>query len=111
MNMIDKYRESHARSWAKSLTWRIVGIVMLGGISYAITRNWEQTTVITVIFHALRTVLYYYHERLWARVAWGSPSHPLSHLPVKEDLTHEDREAVRKLLEDRKCLARPDYEI
>jgi hypothetical protein len=39
-------------SWAKSFTWRLVGIVMLGGISYAITRDWEQTTIITAIFHA-----------------------------------------------------------
>lgn len=103
--------ETHLRSWAKSATWRLVGIVILGGLSYAMTRDWKQTTVITAVFHTLRFVLYYYHERLWARVAWGKRRHPLSHLPVKADLTPEDHDAIRKLLADRQCLVRPDYEI
>jgi len=89
----------------------VVGIALLGGISYALTRNWEQTTVITAVFHTLRFVLYYYHERWWARIAWGTNPHPLSHLPVKRDLTTEDRAAVAKVLRDRNCLERSDYEI
>lgn len=103
--------DSHRRSWAKSVTWRVVGIVLLGGISYAITRNWEQTTVITAIFHSLRLVLYYYHERLWERITWGKLVHPLSRFPVKGDLTPEDYDAIGDFLEERKCLTRPDYEI
>ncbi|MBM4144484.1 MAG: DUF2061 domain-containing protein [Lentisphaerae bacterium] len=103
--------ETRLRSWAKSASWRIVGIVLLGGISYALTRNWEQTTVITAVFHALRFVLYYYHERCWARIAWGTTPHPLSHLPVKRHLTPEDHAAVAKLLRDRDCLETSDYEI
>ncbi len=84
---------------------------MLGGISYLITRNWQQTTVITLIFHVLRTVMYYYHERLWQRIAWGRTVHPLEHLPVKETLTPEDYEALEEWLRARNCLERPDYEI
>lgn len=103
--------ESHARSWAKSVTWRIIGIIILGGISYAITRSWAQTTVITVIFHGLRLILYYYHERAWERISWGKLKHPLSRFPVKNDLTPEDYAAIGKFLEAQKCLIRPDYEI
>jgi len=103
--------ETHLRSWAKSTTWRLVGIVLLGGISYALTRNWEQTTIITAVFHALRFVLYYFHERWWARIAWGTNPHPLSHLPVKRDLTPEDHKAVEKVLQERDCLEKPNYEI
>ncbi|MBM4092262.1 MAG: DUF2061 domain-containing protein [Planctomycetes bacterium] len=103
--------ETPLRSWAKSASWRIVGIVLLGGISYALTRNWEQATVITAVFHTLRFVLYYYHERWWARVAWGTNTHPLSHLPVKRDLTAEDYAAVEKLLRDRNCIESSDFEI
>lgn len=103
--------ETHLRSWAKSISWRIIGIVILGAISYAFTRNWEQTTWITVIFHSLRLVLYYFHERWWERISWGKIKHPLSHLPVKEDLTPEDHEAIRNFLRERKCLSGQDYEI
>lgn len=103
--------ESHARSWAKSVTWRVIGIIILGGISYAITRNWQQTTVITVIFHSLRLILYYFHERAWERISWGKPKHPLARFPVKNDLTPEDFAAIKKFLEEQKCLAKPDYEI
>ncbi len=103
--------ESRSRSWAKSLSWRVVGVVMLGGISYAITRDVQQTTIITLIFHVLRTVLYYYHERLWGRITWGKPRHPLACLPVKRNLTSEDYAAIAKLLEQRNCLAAPEYVI
>ncbi len=85
--------------------------MMLGGISYAITRDLEQTTIITLIFHVLRTVLYYYHERIWERIAWGKPRHPLACLPVKENLTADDYDAIARLLKRRNCLAAPDYEI
>jgi len=103
--------ELHARSWAKSVTWRVMGIIILGVISYAITRNWAQTTIITVIFHSLRLILYYFHERIWERISWGKLKHPLSRFPVKENLTVKDYEAIRKFLEERNCLSRLNYEI
>jgi uncharacterized membrane protein len=103
--------ESHLRSWAKSVSWRITGIVILGGISYGFTRNWEQTTWITAIFHTVRFMLYYVHERWWARIAWGRIKHPLSHLPVKADLSPEDHAAIQDFLKRRKCLTTHDYDI
>ena len=63
--------DSHSRSWLKSITWRVIGIVILGGISWMFTRDWEQTTWITITFHTIRLVLYYYHERIWLRIRWG----------------------------------------
>ncbi len=103
--------ETHLRSWLKSFTWRIAGIVLLGGISYLLTKDLRQTTWITIIFHSIRTVLYYLHERWWEHILWGRIMHPLSGLPVKKDLTLEDHEAIRNLLQERKCLASADYEI
>jgi len=63
--------DSHLRSWAKSVVWRLAGVVILGGLSWAYTRNREQTTMITVTFHSIRLVLYYGHERIWEGVRWG----------------------------------------
>ncbi len=102
--------ETRLRSWTKSASWRITGVVILGGISYVMTRDWEQTTIITTVFHTVRFLLYYAHERWWARIRWGRVHHPLAHLPIRGDLTPDDLEAIRKLLEERECLL-GDYQI
>ena len=90
--------DTPARSWVKSITWRILGIVLLGIISYLITRDWKEMAVITAIFHGIRVVLYYVHERVWERVDWGRLTHPLAALPVDRELTPEDLESVREQL-------------
>ena len=71
---------------------------MLGVITYLITRDWKEMAVITVIFHGIRLILYYLHERVWEHVNWGRVKHPLSGLPVDRELTPEDLEAVREKL-------------
>lgn len=63
--------EMKRRSWVKSITWRLIGIVMLGAISWLFTHDWEQASLITVTFHGFRLVLYYYHERYWEKIEWG----------------------------------------
>ncbi len=90
--------DTKKRSWVKSITWRIFGVVLLGAISYAITRDWAQMTLITALFHGIRLILYYFHERIWESVAWGRIRHPLAGLPVKEELRPEDLEEVREKL-------------
>ncbi len=48
-----------------------MGIVILGTIAWLFTRDWQETTLITITFHAIRLVLYYFHERAWERIGWG----------------------------------------
>lgn len=104
--------DTRKRSWVKSVVWRAVGVVILGGISYAVTRNLGAMTVITVLFHGVRLVLYYWHERLWERVSWGRIRHPLEHFCMKENLTAGDVAEIRRILEERGYVARPpEYEI
>ena len=90
--------ETHKRSMVKSITWRIVGVVILSGITWLVTRDWKEMTIITVAFHSIRMVLYYFHERIWLRVKWGTVPHPLASLDVKGQLTPEDLEEVRAKL-------------
>jgi uncharacterized membrane protein len=91
--------DTKKRSWMKSLTWRLVGIVLLGLISYLITQDWKQMTIITALFHGIRLILYYYHERIWGRISWGTIKHPLAALPVNKNLTPEDLAIVREKLQ------------
>lgn len=90
--------DTRRRSWVKSLTWRLFGIALLGLISFSITKDWKQMTVITALFHGIRLVLYYYHERIWERVSWGKVKHPLAELPVNKRLTPEDLDIVKEKL-------------
>ena len=92
--------ETHTRAWIKSIVWRIFGIAILGGISWMITHSWREMSLITILFHSIRVVLYYVHERIWERIQWGRIKHPLSVLPVKKALTPEDLKIVRSQLKE-----------
>jgi len=67
-------RDSKLRSLVKSVTWRVTGILILGAIAWWFTGSWAETTGITITFHSIRVVLYYFHERAWERVSWGRNS-------------------------------------
>ena len=90
--------DTKKRSVVKSITWRVIGVIILGIISYLITGDWKEMTIITLLFHGIRLIMYYYHERLWERVSWGKLKHPLAELPVRENLKPKDFEIVRKKL-------------
>ena len=78
--------ETRKRSFIKSIVWRLLGIAILGLITWTYTKNLEVTTMVTVLFHSLRLMLYYFHERLWERIDWG--------LKKKSDLSEEEQEKV-----------------
>lgn len=59
------------RSLTKSFTWRALGVFILLPLTYLFTGKWESAALLTLVFHLIRMVLYYYHERLWERVSWG----------------------------------------
>ena len=59
------------RSWTKSFTWRILGILILLPLTYIFTGKWESAAALTLIFHVIRMVLYVVHERLWEMTSWG----------------------------------------
>jgi uncharacterized membrane protein len=63
--------ESKRRSFTKSLTWRVFALLITIFISFAILRSWETSLIIAVASNFLKTVFYYIHERLWARISWG----------------------------------------
>lgn len=60
--------ETRIRSASKSIIWRIMGILILATVSYAYTRQWIQTGLITVIHHGVFLVVFYFHERLWLKI-------------------------------------------
>ena len=63
-----KKLESHGRSTCKSIIWRITGVIILATVTYAFTRNWITTGLVTVIHHATFLVVFYLHERVWLKI-------------------------------------------
>ncbi|MCK4557328.1 MAG: DUF2061 domain-containing protein [Candidatus Aminicenantes bacterium] len=92
--------ESRARAWVKSIVWRILGVIILGVISWAITHSWKEMTIITILFHGVRVILYYFHERVWERIHWGRIKHPLSNFSLKKELTQEDLKIIHNNLKE-----------
>lgn len=63
--------ETSTRSLVKTITWRIVGSSAVALISYVITGSLAAATSIGLSQVLISSVLYWLHERAWARVRWG----------------------------------------
>ncbi len=60
--------DKKSRSAIKSIIWRIFGVAILAAITFAYTREWITTGLVTVIHHVTFLGVFYVHERLWLRV-------------------------------------------
>ncbi len=63
-------RESHARSVAKAISWRVTGSLDTFIVSFVITGNTLIAGSIAATEIATKILLYYFHERIWALVPW-----------------------------------------
>ena len=68
---VPKSKESRGRSVAKSISYRLICIAMLAIVTYAITADLVEMTLIVVVFQTIQSFVYYLHERAWERVDWG----------------------------------------
>ena len=82
--------ESKQRSLAKSVVWRLLGVIILGAITWVTTKNIQTTTAVTLLFHTIRFVLYYFHERWWDSVDWG--------LKNRSQLSDQERKEIDERL-------------
>lgn len=63
--------ESHKRSIAKSVTWRVIAVAVTMLISYIWLGDWGSSIALSLIANAIKAVLYYLHERGWNRLDFG----------------------------------------
>ncbi|MXO47079.1 DUF2061 domain-containing protein [Erythrobacter vulgaris] len=64
-------REAHSRSFAKAVSWRILGSIDTFLLSWFFTGSYKAAGAIAVTEVLTKMVLYYFHERAWANVSWG----------------------------------------
>lgn len=60
-----------ARSFTKSLSYRIFGTLSSWAVVYVITGKGSLATLIAFWETVVKVVIYYYHERAWNNIRWG----------------------------------------
>ena len=68
--------ETHRRTLAKALTWRLIAVVTTASIAWAVTGSPRLAASIGLLDCAFKLALYYAHERLWNRVKFGRADPP-----------------------------------
>lgn len=64
-------QEGSLRSFAKALSWRVTGSIDTFCLAYLFTGNVTVAVSISGAEVATKLVLYYVHERAWARISFG----------------------------------------
>ena len=60
-----------ARSFTKSLSYRIFGTLSSWAVVYVITSEGSLATLVAFWETVVKVVIYYYHERAWNKIRWG----------------------------------------
>lgn len=63
--------ETPARTFAKAVTWQVVGFLAMTLIGYLVTGSVAEGGVVAAVGAASGFVSYFLHERVWARIGWG----------------------------------------
>jgi uncharacterized membrane protein len=59
--------ESTKKSSIKTLSWETFHLVVLAGIIFLFTGEWEYATLGALMYIGFEAVGYFVHERLWAK--------------------------------------------
>jgi uncharacterized membrane protein len=64
--------ETRLRSVVKALSWQVIGLFSMTAVGYAITGSARAGGAMALASGAIGLVAFIFHERLWARVRWGT---------------------------------------
>jgi uncharacterized membrane protein len=62
---------SKRRSLAKSITWRLIAIVVTFLVGFVMTGSLGFAASLSLLSNLINFVLYYLHERVWLKIHWG----------------------------------------
>lgn len=71
--------DSKKRTLAKTLIWRIIGVIwtwlgayiIISLIAESSQKASETATAVTIFHHSTRMIMYYFYERFWNKISWG----------------------------------------
>ena len=62
-----RHTDSHKKSVAKAISWRLLGSMVIFTSVYVFTGEEALSIKLTMVDIILKLVLYYFHERVWMR--------------------------------------------
>lgn len=65
-------REAHSHSIAKAVSWRVLGSIDTFLLSWLFTSSAKAAGAIALTEVLTKMVLYYFHERAWSGIHWGT---------------------------------------
>jgi uncharacterized membrane protein len=65
------FKDGHPRTVSKSVTWRALITINNFMIPYLLTGSWKTAAAFLTIATVMNIVIYYTHERVWNKFAWG----------------------------------------
>jgi len=68
--------ETHLRSIAKALSWRIGGTVVTFAVTWLVSGQVELAAKIGLLDTLVKVGAFYFHERLWHRIRFGQRPAP-----------------------------------
>ena len=74
--MFIRTRDSHPRSIAKAISWRVTGSVDTFLLSLIFTRSVSVAGSIALAEMVTKVLLYYLHERAWSAIRWNQRGQP-----------------------------------
>ena len=63
--------DTHSRSFAKALSWRVTGTIDTMIISLVVTGSIKLAAAIGMTEVVTKSLLYYFHERAWLKIPYG----------------------------------------
>lgn len=63
--------ETHKRSIAKTISWRIVAVIITGTVTYFLTGRLDFAVTVGLADTGVKFFTYYAHERIWTRISYG----------------------------------------
>jgi len=63
--------DTHSRSFAKALSWRVTGTIDTLIISLVVTGSVKLAAAIGITEVFTKSLLYYFHERAWLKIPYG----------------------------------------
>lgn len=63
--------ESHKRSIAKAVSWRLIAALITAFVVFLFTREVALSAGIGIADSAIKIFTYYSHERLWNKIGFG----------------------------------------
>jgi len=68
--------ETHRRSIAKAVSYRVYATILTFLIAWALTGKLTIGLQIGALDAVVKLLGYFLHERVWARIKWGRPKGP-----------------------------------